>query len=72
MTQAIGYFTKRAEPCGAYQPTSRDAEKAAADFLVIDVSTAKCVIDWRDGRREWVSRRELKKLQAAHTWMTNF
>ena len=54
---------------GTYVPTSLDAAKASADFLVID---AAGVIDWKDGRRQFVTKRELNALKAKHTWMTNF
>jgi hypothetical protein len=55
-----------------YQPTTVDAAKAAADFRVLDVSTARKFIAWNDGRREYVTARQLKTLQASHTWATDF
>jgi hypothetical protein len=54
---------------GAYKPTAVDAQKAACDFVVIDIAG---VIDWKDGRRQFCTKRELKALKAAHSWMTNF
>lgn len=57
------------QPIGQYVPTAIDQAKASCDFLVIDVVG---VIDWRDGRREFVSAKQLKALKASHSWMTNF
>jgi hypothetical protein len=54
---------------GTYKPTAVDAQKAACDFVVIDIAG---VIDWKDGRRQFCTKRELKALKAAHSWMTNF
>lgn len=62
--------TKSAQPMGTYQPTSVDAAKAAADFRLLQVSPY--FIAWKDGRRETVTSRQLKKLQATHTWATDF
>lgn len=58
-----------APAAGTYNPTSIDAAKASADFVVIDVAG---VIDWKDGRRQFVTKRELNALKAKHTWMTSF
>lgn len=68
--QATITKTKSAQPMGQYQPTAIDAAKAAADFRLLQVSPY--VIAWKDGRRERVTERQLKKLQAAHTWTTDF
>lgn len=57
------------QTAGTYKPTAIDAKKAACDFLVIDIAG---VIDWKDGRREFVSAKHLKALKASHSWMTNF
>lgn len=57
------------QTAGTYKPTAIDAKKAACDFLVIDIAG---VIDWKDGRREFVSAKQLKALKASHSWMTNF
>ena len=54
---------------GTYQPTAIDTAKASVDFLIVDIAG---VIDWKDGRREFVSAKQLKALKASHTWMTNF
>lgn len=65
-------FTKvqDAQPKGEYQPTAVDAAKAAASFRLVNVSPN--IIVWNDGRQQTVNARELKKLQAAHTWATDF
>lgn len=55
---------------GEYKPTSVDTAKAAAEFRLINVSPY--VIRWNDGRQDTVNARQLKKLQATHTWMTDF
>lgn len=62
---------RTAQPMGQYKPTSLDAAKAAADFLLTDVSCGNRIV-WRDGRRETVTDRKLAKLQAAYTWATDF
>ena len=61
--------TATAQVLGTYTPTAVDSAKAACDFLLVDMAG---VIDWKDGRRQFVTKRELKALQAKHTWMTNF
>lgn len=61
-----------AQPLGEYTPTQVDAEKKAADFRLLDVSTSNKLIRWRDGRAEYVTSRQLAKLQAAHSWATDF
>lgn len=62
---------KDAQPMGEYKPTSVDEAKKAADFRLIAVGTKNDIV-WKDGRRESVTRRQLAKLQAAHTWATDF
>lgn len=54
---------------GTYPSTAVDVAKKSCDFLVIDIAG---VIDWKDGRRQFCTKRELKALKASHTWMTNF
>lgn len=61
-----------AQPLGEYTPTTVDAEKKAADFRVVDVSTSKKFIRWRDGRGEYVTGRQLTRLQALHSWAPDF
>ena len=51
------------------KPAAIDAQKSACDFVVIDMAG---VIDWKDGRRQFCTKQELKALKAAHSWMTNF
>jgi len=51
-----------------YKETDIDRKKSEADFRMIDVD----FIVWRDGTRQRVTKRELKKLQSKHTWMTDF
>ena len=51
-----------------YKETDIDRKKAEADFRMIDVD----LIAWKDGTRHRVTKRELKKLQAQHTWATDF
>ena len=70
--QATITKTQNAPLVGQYTRTPIDDAKTTADFLLIDVSCAQKVIDWKDGRREWVTSRQLKQLQAKHTWATNF
>lgn len=64
--------TKSHTPAGEYRPTDVDAAKAAADFLVVDVSGRGAVIVWRNGERERVTDRRLEALQQAHTWAPDF
>lgn len=61
---------RSAQPMGAYQRTALDDRKAAADFLLVQVSPN--YIRWQDGRGERVTDRQLTKLQAAHCWATDF
>jgi hypothetical protein len=61
--------TATAQTLGTYKPTAIDTAKASVDFLIVDIAG---VIDWKDGRREFVSAKQLKALKASHTWMTNF
>lgn len=62
--------TQSAQQMGEYKPTAIDAEKAAADFRLLQVGP--CVIRWRNGRTETVGRAQLAKLKKAHTWATDF
>ena len=62
--------TKSAAPMGVYKPTGLDAVKASVDFRLTQVSPAYIV--WKDGRGEKVTDRQLAKLQAAHSWTTDF
>ena len=64
-----GHFP--AVPQGIYRPTALDDTKAAADFLVVDVG-AKNTIRWKNGVTQKVTDRSLQKLQAAHSWATDF
>lgn len=65
--------TREFRPAGcAVRPTAVDEAKAAADFRIVDVSCRLKRIIWRDGRAEDVTARQLAKLQAAHTWATDF
>ncbi len=57
-----------AQPVGEYKPTELDKRKQEADFRLIDLN----YIVWKDGRRQYVTKRELKKLQATYTWVTDF
>lgn len=67
----ISRLVKRAPPQGDYRATGLDAIKASAQFLVTAVG-AKTSIRWADGRVEAVSDSKLARLQAAHTWATDF
>lgn len=58
-----------AQVAGTYNATTVDTAKASCDFLLIDIYG---VIEWKDGKRQYVSKRELKALQSKFTWMTNF
>ena len=69
---ALVTYVKAAQPMGEYKPTSVDAAKADADFLVIEMTRTGAVIDWRNGKRERVSDAKLERLQSSHKWATNF
>lgn len=60
-----------AQPVGRYNPTAVDSQKAQADFRIICI-LGKPTIEWRDGKREAVTRRKLASLQAAHSWACDF
>ena len=70
--QATFTKTRDAQPMGQYRATAVDARKAAADFRLVDVSCRLKRIVWADGRQQDVTARELTKLQADHTWATDF
>jgi hypothetical protein len=55
---------------GTYKPTALDHAKAAAAFRLVNIGPN--LIVWQDGRRERVTERQLAKLQAAHSWATDF
>jgi hypothetical protein len=57
---------------GTYSPTAVDVAKASVDFRLVDVSGPKNGIVWKDGRREQVTDGQLSKLQAKHSWATDF
>lgn len=67
----VGRFPEGVPP-GEYRPTEVDAKKKAADFLLTGVSGSKMEIRWKCGRCERVTDRKLAKLQALHTWTTDF
>lgn len=62
--------TQDAQPMGTYVPTAVDATKAAVDFRLISVGPY--VIRWKNGDTQRVTERQLKTLQLAHTWATDF
>lgn len=62
--------TKDADIAGRYVRTAVDDRKDAADFLLLQVSPN--VIRWNDGHQERVTARQLTRLQAAHSWHTDF
>ena len=55
---------------GQYKETTIDKQKREVDFLLKSVNPY--FIRWKDGRGETVNKRQLTKLQAQHTWMTDF
>jgi len=69
-TLVIFRKTKDAEPMGEYKPTSLDARKKEVDFLLTSVNPY--YIKWRSGDLQKVTKRELVKLQATHSWTTDF
>ena len=64
--------TQDAQPMGSYTPTPIEDEKKSADFRLLDVSQSEKLIAWRDGLREYVTGRQLAKLQAVHSWAPDF
>ena len=61
---------RRAAPRGEYQRTIIDDRKDAADFLLLQVGPY--IIRWRDGRREKVTERQLRRLQSEYSWAPDF
>lgn len=51
-----------------YEETDIDRRKREVDFRLV----ATDYIIWKDGRGQAVTKRELKKLEANHTWATDF
>lgn len=64
--------TQDAQPMGSYTPTPIEDEKKSADFRLLDVSCSRKFIEWRDGRRECVTGRQLAMLQSVHSWAPDF
>lgn len=64
--------TRDARPMGAGAATDVDAAKAAAGFRLTACPGTRNAITWRDGRQEVVTDARLRKLQAAHSWATDF
>ncbi len=62
--------TQNAQTLGQYRPTTVDAAKDAAAFRLISVSPY--IVAWNGGKTERVTARQLKTLQATHTWATDF
>ena len=60
--------TQSAQLLGRYVRTALDERKDAADFLITSIG----YIRWKDGRGQYVTNRQLKKLQSSHTWATDF
>ena len=69
--QATCRLVRKAQPMGEYKPTSVDAAKAAAEFRLTAVGKKNTIV-WANGRAEQVTDAKLTKLQAAHTWATDF
>jgi len=55
-----------------YCKTALDERKAAADFLITGHLKSKTIIEWKDGKRDFVTRAKLQKLQNQHNWATDF
>ena len=64
--------TQDAPTVGDYKKTTVDVERQSADFRLIDVSCSRKLIAWRDGRREYVTSRQLAKLQSTNSWSPDF
>ena len=62
---------KDAQPMGEYKPTGIDTAKKAADFRLVAVSRKNTII-WKDGRLEYVTDKQLERLQAKHSWASDF
>lgn len=60
--------TQIAQKAGTYNPTSIDTKKNEVDFLIKDSN----YIQWKGGALQFVSKRDLAKLQSQFTWMTDF
>lgn len=69
--QATITQTGHAQKMGDYQPTAIDNRKKSVDFRLLQ--TSPNVIAWNEsGHIETVTNRELRLLQIAHTWATDF
>jgi hypothetical protein len=71
-TQYTATFTQTscAMPMGKYTPTTVDENKQNVDFRIMQMSPI--YIRWADGSGEIVTPAKLKKLQAKHTFTTDF
>ena len=55
---------------GEYKPTQIDQLKKEVDFRIMQ--TSPFYIRWKSGEGQTVTASQLKKLQANHTWTTDF
>jgi hypothetical protein len=60
------------QPTGQYRPTAVDTNKSHVDFCLTSINRANNTIRWSDGRMQNVTDRQLIKLQANHSWTTDF
>jgi hypothetical protein len=60
------------KPMGQYKETDVDTRKKKVDFLIKSIDGAKVTIDWNNGKRETVTKKDLETLKQSHTWMTDF
>lgn len=63
---------KDAPPMGKYKPTSVDKSKKDVDFKLISIDGKYYTIDWKNGERETVSKREFEKLSKQYNYITDF
>lgn len=63
--------TKSAQIMGVRKLTGVDEQKKSADFRII-YTGKKHTIQWNSGLVEHVTDRKLEKLQASHSWATDY
>jgi len=64
-------FTKQAQTSGEYKPTGRDEQKKSVEFRLVSTGKKNGIV-WNSGKSELVTDAMLAKLQASHSWTTDF
>jgi len=64
--------TAEAQPLGNYQKTNIDNLKENADFRIVCYCSGIFTIYWKDGKTEFISKKELENLKLNNSWACDF